>query len=151
MSRRRFAGGMSSLRQPSARCLAACSFFNWVVYRGEPLHRLERSRVDWAQANHGLGADTCQIINAHTAFLFFLPSFYPLPHTRSGEGNTFICCYAYLLHKHAPPLGRNAYASITAAIFLGSQAFFINLIHLCQLLCAVIWLSRSVCLEYVSV
>ena len=130
MSRRQLAGGMSPLQQPSARCLAACSFFNWVVYSWEPLHRLERSRVDGAQANHGLGADTCQIIIAHTAFLFFLPSFYPLPHTRSGEGNTFICCYAYLLHKHAPPLGRKAYALITAAIFwLTSRFFFINLVH----------------------
>lgn len=117
MSRRRFAGGMSPLRLPSARCLAACSFFDWVLYGGEPLHRLERSGVDGARANHGLGADTCQIIIAHIAIFFFLsPVLLPSSHTRSGEVNTFICCYAYLLHKRAPPLGRNGYASITAAL-----------------------------------
>lgn len=124
MSRHRFAGGMSPLRLPSAPYLAACSFFNWVVYRGEPLHRLERW-VDGAQASHGLEADTFQIITAHIAFLFFPPSFYSLPHTRSGERNTFICCYAYLVHKHAPPLGRNAYATITAAILFGLISLFL--------------------------
>jgi hypothetical protein len=57
-------------------------------------------------------------------FFSFSPLFtlFHIP-DRVKETRSFVATL-FLLHKHAPPLGRNAYASITAAIFWGSQAFF---------------------------
>lgn len=45
-------------------------------------------------------------------------------HTRSGEGNTFVCCYAYLLHKDAQLLGRMPAPRSQQQLLFGSQAFF---------------------------